>query len=69
MIEIFKTNVQKKSDSNYIIAILKRQFPDFKINFDLEDCDRILRVEASKLEPKFIVDSLNCLGYVCIKLE
>jgi hypothetical protein len=69
MIEIFKTNVQKKSDSNYIIAILKRQFPDFKINFDLEDCDRILRVEASKLEPKYIVDSLNSLGYVCIKLE
>jgi tRNA G26 N,N-dimethylase Trm1 len=69
MIEIFKTNVQKKSETNHIIAVIKKQFPDYIINFDLEDCDRILRIEAFYLEPKHIVDSLNYLGYICIKLE
>jgi tRNA G26 N,N-dimethylase Trm1 len=69
MIEIFKTNVQKKSETNHIIAIIKKQFPDYVINFDLEDCDRILRVEAAKLEPGDIINYLNCLGYICIKLE
>ncbi len=69
MIEIFKTNVQNEFDSNYIIAIIKRQYPNYKINFDLEDCDKILRVEASKFEPKKIIEYLNCLGYFCVKLE
>ncbi len=69
MIEIFKTNVQKKSETNYVIATIKKQFPDYIINFDLEDCDKILRVEAFKLEPKDIINYLNCLGYICIKLE
>lgn len=69
MIEIFKTNVQKKSDASYIIAILKRKFPDYKINFDLEDCDKILRVETPEFEPKQIIEDINCLGYICVKLE
>lgn len=69
MIEIFKTNVRKKSETNHIIAIIKEQFPDYIINFDLEDCDRILRVEAFKLEPNDIVMRLNSLGYLCVKLE
>ncbi len=47
MVEIFKTNVRNKFDSNYIIAIIQRQYPNYKINFDLEDCDKILRVEGS----------------------
>lgn len=69
MIEIFKTNVQKKSETNHIIAIIKKQFPDYAINFDLEDCDRILRVEAFKLETNDIIMHLNSLGYSCVKLE
>ena len=69
MIEIFKTNVQKKSDSNYIISIIKRQFPDCKINFDLEDCDRILRIEGGRFNPKQIIEHLNLQGYICVPLE
>ena len=29
--------------------MIKKQFPDYLINFDLEDCDKILRVEALSL--------------------
>jgi hypothetical protein len=69
MVEIFKTNVQKKSDSNYIISIIKQQFPDCKINFDLEDCDRILRIEGGRFNPKQIIEHLNLQGYICVPLE
>jgi len=69
VVEVFKTNVQKEADKNYVIAVIQSQFPDYKINFDLEDCDKILRVEGAKLEPKNIIDHVNCLGYVCVALE
>ena len=69
MVEVFKTNVQKEKDTNFIIAVIKRQFPTYKINFDLEDCDKILRVEASQLEPRSIIKYLNRLGYTCAILD
>lgn len=69
MVEVFKTNVEKETDTNYIIAVIKRQFPAYKINFDLEDCDKILRVEGVDLQWRNIIDYVNCLGYSCIKLE
>ena len=69
MVEIFKTNVRKKADAIYIINFLKNLFPDYKINFDLEDCDKILRVEALELNPKNIIQYVNNLGYICIPLE
>jgi hypothetical protein len=69
MVEIFKTNVQKETDTNYVIAFIQRQFPTYKVNFDLEDCDKILRVEGIDLKPKSIIDYVNSLGYICITLE
>ena len=69
IVEIFKTNVEKETETNYIIAVIKRQFPMYKVNFDLEDCDKILRVEGVDLQWKNIIDYVNCLGYSCVKLE
>jgi hypothetical protein len=69
IVEVFKTNVQKEADKNYIIAVIQAHFPNYKINFDLEDCDKILRVEGINLKPKSIIDYVNRLGYICIKLE
>ena len=69
MVEVFKTNVQKETDTKYIITIMNREFPNYKVNFDLEDCDKILRVEGVDLEVDNIIDYMNCLGYICMKLE
>ncbi len=46
MVEIFKTDVQEVSKANRVIEKLLQQFPSYRINFDLQDCDRILRVES-----------------------
>jgi hypothetical protein len=49
MIEVFKTNVVKPEDAKHILFILNRVFPEYYINFDLEDCDHILRVEHTNI--------------------
>jgi hypothetical protein len=40
MIEVFKTNVQKKAQSKMLLCVLSEAFPSSKINFDLSDCDK-----------------------------
>ena len=68
-VEIFKTNIQKESDCDYVIAVIQNQFPDYKINFDLEDCDKILRIEGTDLQYDNIVSRVCDLGYTCVRLE
>jgi hypothetical protein len=50
MVEVFKTDVQKKTQSKMLLSILSEAFPLFKINFDLSDCDKVLRVKGNNLE-------------------
>ena len=50
MVEVFKTNVQKKSQSKMLLSVLYEIFPSFKINFDLSDCDKVLRVEGDDIK-------------------
>jgi len=44
MVEIFKTDVSKKTKAKNILSILEKKFPHLKANFYLGDCDKILRV-------------------------
>jgi hypothetical protein len=46
-IEVFKTNAKRKKDAARLVSFLKTKFPSYKISLDLEDCDKVLRVEAS----------------------
>jgi hypothetical protein len=50
MVEVFKTNVQKKAQGKMLLSILSETFPSLKINFDLSDCDKVLRVEGDNME-------------------
>ncbi|ALJ04856.1 hypothetical protein APS56_06845 [Pseudalgibacter alginicilyticus] len=45
-VEIFKTNVTHNQLANKIIADLNQLYPNYNINFDLEDCDKVLRIES-----------------------
>lgn len=69
MIEIFKTNVQSQTDTTIIIKNIQEYFHDHQINFDLEDCDKILRIEANKIESDKIIELVNILSFDCIKLD
>lgn len=45
-VEIFKTDVSSELIGEIILSKLKNNFPAYKVNFDLDDCDKILRVES-----------------------
>jgi hypothetical protein len=69
MVEVFKTNVQEfNEEAKEIIQKLLDHFPDSSINFDLNDCDKILRVEAEQLDPENIIQTLKEKGFQCEQL-
>jgi hypothetical protein len=69
MIEIFKTNVQKSAEAQSLVTLLLRHFPGTKINFDLDDCDKILRVEGQRFRPDAVILLVTEKGYRCAVLE
>ena len=66
IIEVFQTNIDFEGIARSILAEINNLFPELVVNFDLEDCDRILRLVTPSYEyvPKvaaILVDS----GYQC----
>lgn len=48
MIEVFRTNVGQSEHADRLIALIHENFDGYRANFDLSDCDRILRVCSEK---------------------
>lgn len=69
MVEVFKTNVEESDQAKKIIDLLLAHFPGNKINFDLQDCDKILRVEGKSFAPEKIMTLVMETGYACKVLE
>lgn len=70
MVEVFKTNVTDKNHATKLVELLHRKFPGCKINFDLDDCDKVLRIEgpdADLTEPVRLIINEN--GFICEVLE
>ncbi|HLP63043.1 hypothetical protein [Flavobacterium sp.] len=65
MVEVFKTNVQNHSDAERLVAELSKKNSILKINFDLNDCDNVLRIEAKKINPLEIIELMNSKGFQC----
>ncbi len=65
MVEVFSTNVEVSAQGDVLVQELLAQFPESKINFDLEDCDKILRVEGEPVWPEKIIAVLEGNGYRC----
>ena len=64
-VEVFKTNVRKTDRSRLLIQQLSLQFPASKVNFDLEDCDKVLRVEGADICPVRIIELMKHYGHCC----
>ena len=69
MVEVFKTNVRKKAQSKMLLCTLAEVFPSFKINFDLSDCDKVLRVEGDNIEALRVMVLVNGHGFMCEVLD
>jgi hypothetical protein len=50
MIEVFKTDVNDSDSARTLIERIHETFEYCEANFDLEDCDRILRVKGIRNE-------------------
>ncbi|MCQ6957178.1 hypothetical protein [Mucilaginibacter aquariorum] len=69
MIEVFKTDVQSVEQSKPLIRKLKNYIPGGWVNFDLEDCDKVLRVEGSVFSVEAIIKLLHKNGHHCEILD
>jgi hypothetical protein len=65
IVEVFKTNVSEIETSEQLVRKVLDHFPDSRVNFDMEDCDRILRVEADTVIPEKIIEILTAHGFLC----
>ena len=66
MIEVFKTDVKRIGESKVLLSKLSERFPHYKMNFDLSDCDKILRVEAENI---FINELFEFINFSNFKVE
>jgi hypothetical protein len=66
-VEVFITDVRTTEDAAFIIEELQAFLQGHEFNFDLEDCDRILRVEAGncELQATKIMLCLHRWGFQC----
>ncbi|MFL9483838.1 hypothetical protein ACI6Q2_13755 [Chitinophagaceae bacterium LWZ2-11] len=66
-VEIFKTDVRCDKNAGRIIRLLKMTFPYYKSNFDLNDCDNILRIESGDENIKIdeIEELVKTTGHIC----
>jgi hypothetical protein len=69
VVEVFKTNVTTKNEAKKIISTLQILLPLAKINFDLEDCDNILRIEDESILPIEIINFLLEYKVTAVTLE
>lgn len=68
MVYVFKTSVKTQKIISQLIPELNRLLPNTKWNFDLEDCDNILRVENTAVVPEIIITFLQNKGFHCEEL-
>lgn len=69
MVEVFKTNVEQADAASELLQRLQLNFPDCRINFDLDDCDRILRLEGNGICTTTVAGVLQHHGFNCSVLE
>jgi hypothetical protein len=67
MIEVFKTNIAKKQEAEIIENELLKILPGAVVNFDLEDFDRVLRVESvhQNFEARDVITLVAKMGFEC----
>ncbi len=65
MIEVFKTNVENHADADMLMHEIHKNFTGHEVNFDLDDCDKILRVKCKEemAEASLFIRLLHRFGF------
>ena len=64
MVEVFKTNVTDPVKARWLVNQIHQTYKEYTANFDLQDCDRILRVKSERevVEPGRLIALLKAAG-------
>ncbi|WP_291287751.1 hypothetical protein [Flavobacterium sp.] len=66
MIYVFKTSIDTESKLEFANALLDELLPNAIWNFDLEDCDNILRIDSeTEITERILKNEI----FDCIELE
>lgn len=65
-IEIFKTNISSKVNSEKIISLLNQNFPEAEFNIDLWEPDKILRAKSKNIKIFDIEKIVKNQGFECL---
>lgn len=64
MVEVFKTNVTDPGQAEMLVNAIHGAFLGYKANFDLQDCDHILRVaSAGFIHPDGLLRLVQAHGF------
>jgi hypothetical protein len=69
MIEVYKTNVSDAETACIIINQIRAKIKGVKANFDLSDCDHVLRVEHIEFDVKLISQIVSEMGFSASPFE
>lgn len=69
MFLVFKTTVNSPQEAVRLQPHLDALLYPAKWNFDLSDCDRILRVEGQQHISPLVIDTVRKLGFECVELD
>ncbi len=69
MILVFKTSITTKKEARKLKPHLDKMLPNGQWNLDLEDCDKILRIDTEEYVAAKVVELLNTYVFYCEELE
>lgn len=65
---IFRTNISRKADYLRVKSSLLSRQGVHGCTIDLEDCDKVLRVECENIPVQFVVEEVVKHGFFCEEL-
>ncbi len=65
MVEVFVTDIPTIDFANQVYQQIQGLLPAARITFDLEDCDRILKIEDNDIDSEQVIHLLSTLGFMC----
>ncbi len=65
MVEVFKTNVKDCDHATMLLEQIKKNLAGYNANFDLDDCDKILRVQSETvfIQSSSLINLLKEFGF------
>jgi len=66
---VFRTSITSYSSIATVAPALDAMAGHGNWNFALDDCDRILRIVSTSVDPSLAIFVMNELGYECSELE